>query len=225
MPQDKSAAPSPDQQLVALADAAWSLLATHRLDQIDLAMVANLAAVPHGLAAAIGGSVQRLVLAKMAQLDQRAITETYADIEDAGDVSIREKITEGLLHRFEVYAPFRAQVTALNQAIRAHPELAMRLLDGLESVVRRILVMSGDDAKGVTGMMRVKGVIGVCLAVGHVWMTDDSPDLAATMKALDQRMQQAAEWGTSLRVFGRRRAPINDAEDQNDGGRYEVDND
>jgi hypothetical protein len=56
-------------------------------------------------------------------------------------------------------------------------------------------------------------------------MTDDSPDLAATMKALDQRMQQAAEWGTSLRVFGRRRAPNDDAEDQNGGGRYGVDND
>ena len=225
MPQDKSAAPSPDEQLVALAYAAWGLLATHRIDQIDLVMVANLAAVPQGLAAAFGGSVQRLVLAKMAQLDQRAITETYADIEDAGDVSIREKITEGLLHRFEIYAPFRAQVIALNQAIRTHPELAMRLLDGLESVVRRILVMSGDDAKGITGMMRVKGVIGVCLAAGRVWMTDDSPDLAATMKALDRRMQQAEEWGASFRVFGRRRAPINDAEDQNDEGRYEADND
>ena len=127
--------------------------------------------------------------------------ETYADIEDAGDVSIREKITEGLLHRFEVYAPFRVQVNALNQAIWTHPELAMRLLDGLESVVRRILVMSGDNAKGITGMIRVKGVMGVCLAAGRVWMTDDSPDLAATMKALDRRMQQAAEWGASLRVL------------------------
>ncbi|NBW05422.1 MAG: hypothetical protein EBR92_05795, partial [Alphaproteobacteria bacterium] len=154
MPQDKSAAPSSDQQLVALADAAWSLLATHHIDRIDLAMVANLAAVPYGRAAAVGGSVQRLVLAKMAQLDRQAIIETYADIEDAGDVSIREKITEGLLHRFEVYAPYRAQITGLNRAIRTHPELAMRLLDGLESVVRRILVMSGDDAKGLTGMMR-----------------------------------------------------------------------
>ena len=225
MPQDKSAAPSPDQQIVALSDAAWSLLATHHLDRIDLAMVANLAEVPHGLSAALGGSVQRLVLAKMAQLDRQAIIETYADIEDAGDVSIREKITEGLLHRFEVYAPFRAQVTALNQAIRTHPELAMRLLDGLESAVRRILVMSGDDAKGITGMIRVKGVIGVCLAVGRVWMTDDSPDLAATMKALDRRMQQAAEWGASFRIFGPRHAPIDDAEDQNDGGRFGVDND
>ena len=225
MPQDKSAAPQPDQQFVALADAAWSLLATHRIDRIDLGMVADLAAVPHGLAAAFGGSVQRLVLAKIAQLDRQAIIETYADIEDAGDVSIREKITEGLLHRFEVYAPFRAQVTALNQATPTHPELAMRLLDGLESVVRRILVMSGDDAKGITGMMRVKGVIGVCLAAGRVWMTDDSPDLAATMKALDRHMLQAAEWGTSLQVFGRHGAPIDAAEDQNGGGRHGVDDD
>ena len=225
MPQDKSAVPSLNIELEALADTAWSLLATHHIDRIDLSIVANSASVPHGLAAALGGSVQRLILAKMAQLDRQAIIETYADIKDAGDVSIREKITEGLMHRFEVYAPYRAQITALNQALRTHPELAMRLLDRLESVVRRILVMSGDDAKGITGMMRVKGVIGVCLVAGRVWMTDDSPDLAATMKALDQRMQQAEEWGASLRVFGRRRAPIYDAEDQDGRGRYEVDND
>ena len=32
-------------------------------------------------------------------------------------------------------------------------------------------------------------------------MQDDSNDLAATMKILDQRMLQAEEWGISLRVF------------------------
>ena len=30
---------------------------------------------------------------------------SFADIEDAGAVPIREKILEALMHRFEVYAP------------------------------------------------------------------------------------------------------------------------
>ena len=32
-------------------------------------------------------------------------------------------------------------------------------------------------------------------------MKDYSDDLAATMKALDQRMSRAEEWGISLRIF------------------------
>ena len=47
----------------------------------------------------------------------------------------------------------------------------------------------------------MKGVTGVFLATARIWMKDDSNDLAATMKMLDQRMSQAEEWGISLRVF------------------------
>ena len=61
--------------------------------------------------------------------------------------------------------------------------------------------MSGDPALGLKGMVRVKGVAGVFLATARIWMQDDSNDLAATMKMLDQRMLRAEEWGISLRVF------------------------
>ncbi len=229
MSQESSMPASGNDQLNTLADAAWSLLASHHVSKIDLMMVANLAGVGYGLAVALGGSVQRLILAKMAMLDQQSLLESYGDIEEAGDISIREKIIEGLLHRFEVYAQYRSQITSLNQSARTHPELAMRLLDGLESVVRRILVMSGDPANGIRGMMRVKGVAGVWLVVARVWMKDESADLAATMKALDQLMHQAEEWGITLNVFDdkqRRRSRLGEptAEDLFDG-RYGVDND
>jgi hypothetical protein len=230
MSHESSTPESADAHLSALADAAWTLLASHPLDKIDFVLVADRAGVPHGLAAALGGSVQRLILKKMEMLDRQSLLETHADIEDAGAVSVREKIIEGLLHRFETYAPHRTQIAALNSAARTHPELALRLLDGLEAVIRRILVMSGDPANGLRGMMRVKGVAGVCMIVARVWMKDDSHDLAATMKALDQRMQQAEEWGASLRVFDRRRAGAaydedGGAADPISGGRYGVDND
>ncbi len=229
MPQKSSMTDSGNDQLKALADAAWRLLASHHIDKIDLTMVANHAGVSYGLAAALGGSVQRLILVKMEMLDQQSLLESYGDIEEAGDVSIREKIIEGLLHRFEVYAQYRSQITSLSQSARTHPEMAMRLIDGLESVVRRILVMSGDSASGIRGTFRVKGVVGVLLVVARVWMKDESTDLAATMKALDQRMQQAEEWGMTLNVFDDRRcrrSRVDDptAEDLLDG-RYGVYND
>ena len=65
--------------------------------------------------------------------------------------------------------------------------------------------MSGDPALGLKGVLRVR-VACVFLATVPVWMKDDSNDLAATMKMLDQRMSQAEEWGVSFRVFDERRS-------------------
>ena len=188
-------------KLVLLGDAAWTLLATHPIDEIDFDAVADLAGVDRGLAGALSGSVQCLVLAKMTELDRRSLTETYDDIQDAGAVSIREKIIESLLHWFETYAPYRSQIDQLNKSARSHPDLALRLFLGLEALIRHILVMSGDPALGLKGVVRVKGVACVFLATARVWMKDDSNDLAATLKMLDQRMSQAEEWGISLRIF------------------------
>lgn len=201
MSQDNATLDSNHDKMVLLADAAWTLLAMHPVDQIDFDVVADMAGVDRGLAGALSGSVEFLVLAKMIKLDRQSLIETYHDIQDAGAVSIREKIIESLLHWFETYAPYRSQIDQLNRSARSHPDLALRLFVGLEALIRHILVMSGDPALGLKGMVRVKGVAGVFLATARVWMKDDSNDLAATMKILDQRMSQAEEWGISLRIF------------------------
>ena len=201
MSRDNSVLDSNHSKLVLLGDAAWTLLATHPIDEIEFDAVADTAGVDRGLAVALSGSVQCLVLSKMTELDRQSLKETYDDIQDAGAVSIREKIIESLLHWFETYAPYRLQIDQLNRSARSHPDLALRLLVSLEAVIRRTLVMSGDPALGLKGMVRVKGVVGVFLATARIWMKDDSNDLAATMKMLDQRMLQAEEWGISLRVF------------------------
>ena len=201
MSQDKTILDSNHDKMVLLGNAAWTLLATHPVDQIDFDAVAEMAGVDRGLAGALSGSVQCLVLAKMTKLDRQSLMETYDDIQDAGAVSIREKIIESLLHWFETYAPYRSQIAQLNQSARSHPDLALRLFVGLEELIRHILVMSGDPALGLKGLVRVKGVACVFLATARVWMKDNSNDLAATMKMLDQRMSQAEDWGISLRIF------------------------
>jgi hypothetical protein len=201
MSQDNNIPDSKQDKIVLLGDAAWTLLATHPIDQIDFDVVADMAGVDRGVAGALSGSVQFLVLARMTELDRQSLMETYDDIQDAGAVSIREKIIESLLHWFETYAPYRPQIDQLNRSARSHPDLALRLFVGLEALIRHVLVMSGDPALGFKGMLRVKGVAGVFLATARVWMKDDSNDLATTMKTLDQRMSQAEEWGISLRIF------------------------
>ena len=189
------------QIFATLADEAWRQLGSQTLASLTVAEIAAHADVDAALAVAVAGSPQQLVLGKMAALDDQAVLESFADIEDAGAVPSREKILEALMHRFEVYAPYRMQIQALNRATRRRPDLALALGLGLQSVTRRMLAMAGDHCDGWRGLLRIKGVAGVVLVVARVWMDDDSPDLAPTMKELDRRLQQAEEWAFSFRLF------------------------
>ena len=215
------------QMFATLADEAWQQLGSRPLADLTLAEIAAHAEIDAGLAVAVAGDPQQLVLGKMAALDDQAVLESFADIEDAGAIPIREKILEALMHRFEVYAPYRVQIQALNRAARGRPDLALALGLGLQSVTRRMLAMAGDHCDGWRGLMRVKGVVGVVMVVARVWMKDDSPDLAPTMKELDRRLQQAEEWAVSLRLFQQSHRRANQSSEQENvtAGRYGVDND
>ena len=215
------------QIFATLADAAWQQLGSRPLAELMLADIAARADVDAALAVAIAGDPQQLALGKMVALDDQAVLESFADIEDAGALPVREKVLEALMHRFEVYAPYRAQILALNRAALGRPDLALALGLGLQSVTRRMLAMAGDHCDGWRGMMRVKGVIGVVMVVARVWMNDSSPDLAPTMKELDRRLQQAEEWAVSLRLFqqSNRRETQTAKQDDITARRYGVDND
>ena len=79
-----------------------------------------------------------------------------------------DKIMEGLMHRFEVYAPHRAQMAQLESAARQDPVLGLRLVDSLTQAVRMLLRMAGDDLTGLAGEARVRGVTDVAMVSARV---------------------------------------------------------
>ena len=189
------------QIFAMLADEAWRQLGSVPLVELRVKQIAANADVDPALAVAVVGNTKQLILGKMAALDNQAVLESFAEIADAGAISIREKLLEALMHRFEIYAPYRAQIQALNLAASKRLDLALELSSGLRSVTRRMLAMAGDNCDDWQGLMRIKGVTAVVLVVARVWMKDDSSDLAPTMKELDRRLQQAEEWAVSLRLL------------------------
>ena len=175
--------------------------------------------------------VQALILHQLARLDRQAVLESLADIEDAGDVPIRDKIMEALMHRFEVYAPYRRQMAQLENAARRDPALGLRLIDSLVHAMRMLLRMAGDDLAGVRGEARVRGVAAVAMLVARTWQTDNTTDLSTTLKEIDRRLATAEEWGRTLRVLdgdsledepmGAGHHNSEDPLDGNPGGRYQ----
>lgn len=226
-----AASETPTMMMDRLADAAWTMLAELSPRAIHIDAVADAAGVAPAAARAVAGSMTALILHKLQRLDRQAVLETLADIEDAGDVPVRDKIIEGLMHRFEVYAPYRQQVAQLQSAARRDPALGLRLLDSLAQAMRMLLRMAGDDLAGLQGEARVRGVAGVAMLVARTWQDDDTSDLSTTMKEIDRRLATAEEWGRTLRVLVGEPSSHDDAEgdipggddplDQAPGGRYQ----
>jgi cobalamin biosynthesis Mg chelatase CobN len=226
-----SASETPTMMMDRLADAAWDMLADQSPRAIHIDDVANSADIAPAAARAVAGSITALILHKLQRLDRQAVLESLADLEDAGDVPIRDKIVEAMMHRFEIYAPYRRQVAQLDMAARRDPALGLRLLDSLAQAMRMLLRMVGDDLAGLQGEARVRGVAGVAMVVARTWKDDDTPDLSATLKEIDRRLATAEEWGRTLRVLAGEPSPAqegddpvsagDDGRDQTPGGRYQ----
>ena len=196
-----TAADTPTAMMDRLAEAAWSQLADQSPRALHIDDIAAAAGVAPTAARAVAGSMTSLILHQLARLDRQAVLESLADIEDAGEVPIRDKIMEALMHRFEVYAPYRAQMAQLESAARRDPGLGLKLLDSLFQAVRMLLRMAGDDLTGLAGEARVRGVAGVAMVTARVWRSDDTPDLSLTLKEIDKRLATAEEWARTLCVL------------------------
>lgn len=186
-----------------LAAVAFDMLADKPLEQISLDDVADAANIDRDYAAICAGTVSALILHHLSMLDNKAMSETFDDLKDAGDVSIREKILEAILHRFEVYNPYKKAVASLAKSALRNPPFGLELFARRVAVTRRLLLLCGDNPKGWQGEARIHGVVGVMVASARVWHKDDAPDLSMTMKEIDRRLEQAEDWGHSLGVFGR----------------------
>ena len=209
----------PSVMMDKLAEAAWAQLADMSPRALHIDEIAAAAGIAPSAARAVSGSITALVLHQLARLDRQAILESLADIEDAGEVPVRDKIMEALMHRFEVYAPYRAQMIQLEAAARRDPVLGLRLIESLLHATRMILRMVGDDLAGFRGEARVRGVAGLAMVVARVWRTDDTPDLSITLKEIDKRLATAEELGRTFRVLDGGSA--SDGEDANAGGSYD----
>ena len=210
---------TPTVMMDKLAEAAWAQLADMSPRALHIDEIAAAAGIAPSAARAVSGSITALILHQLARLDRQAILESLADIEDAGEVPVRDKIMEALMHRFEVYAPYRAQMIQLEAAARRDPVLGLRLVESLLQATRMLLRMAGDDLAGFRGEARVRGVTGLAMVVARVWRTDDTPDLSMTLKEIDKRLATAEEWGRTFRVLDDGSA--SDGEDANAGGFYD----
>ena len=188
-----------EERRTHLATALWSALQTTPFAELTLSRLADEA----GLESESAGlaSMTDLACFAVSQVEEQALAETADDFLDAGDASVQEKLIEGLIHRFECFTPKRQQMEALHMAAIRDPFLGFALLNQLMWSIDRLLELCGDESKGIKRMVRKKGVCAVVMRVRSTWISDDTPDLAQTLKQIDTELTKAREWAVSFRVL------------------------
>ena len=196
-----------DERRSQLVEAFWAALRGSSFAELSLEMLAGEAgrdgqehfaspADMTGLA-----DMTDLACVAVAMVDDQALAEIADDFNDAGDASVQEKLVEGLIHRFESFAPLKPQMQALHLACMRNPVLGMALGHQLLRAIDRLLRLCGDDSSGIKRMLRVKGVCAVVMRVRPTWMADETADLSQTLKQIDSELEKAREWAVSLKIL------------------------
>ena len=196
-----------DERRSQLVEAFWAASQDRPFAELSLEMLAGEAgrdgqehlASPADMAGL--ADITDLACVAVAMVDDQALAEIADDFNDAGDASVQEKLVEGLIHRFESFAPLKPQMQALHLACMRNPVLGMALGHQLLRAIDRLLRLCGDDSSGMKRMLRVKGVCAVVMRVRSTWMADETADLSQTLKQIDSELEKAREWAVSLKIL------------------------
>ena len=190
-----------DQMDQALFAALWSTLDQQPLGDVSLEQLADEAGLAITDLYVRYANSNAVLLAALRALDANALCQSADEFAEAPEATVYEKLLEGLISRFELYAPFRVQMKAVHHAAQRNPVLAACLLARLADMVDRLLSLCGDEVTGWRRQARIKGIMAVLLRVRPVWQSDDTAELSLTLSSLDKELRRAAEWAVSFRVL------------------------
>ncbi len=110
----------------------------------------------------------------------------------------RERLFDAVMNRFEVLQQHRDGVVALLAALRTDPGIALLLYGATLRSMAWLLEASGVPTTGITGQLRVHGMLALWLYALRAWERDESADLSSTMAAVDRGLDQAIRTERSL---------------------------
>jgi hypothetical protein len=175
-----------------LARAALSLAAQMPWRDVTLTKLADAASRP--VSEYYGASVGEAVDCVEEAFD-RAIGDNLDKLDDSQ--SVRDRLFELIMRRFEAMEPHRAAVLSMEQGVDRDPTLMASAHQRHVRCARWVLAIAGLEADGMSGQARAQG-LGVIIGQARAaWRGDSAGDFAKTMASLDRNLRRAEE------MFGR----------------------
>ncbi len=171
----------------AIAETGW-----HRVPMAEWAQRADVpladvqARFPHKLS---------ILLAWNQAADRAMLTDLSADEQDG---PVRDRLFALLMRRFDALLPGRAALALLPDPRRGAPHLLLGLAPHLIPSMVWTLEAAKLATGGVMDALRAKPLAFAYGVTLRTFLTDPSPDLSETMKALDQALKQIQGWPLAL---------------------------
>jgi len=180
-----------------IIDAAMTLAGTNgwrRTGLADIAAEAGLSLAElygrfRSKGAILDAFVQRIDRETLAGADKIASDDT---------TSVRDRLFDLIMRRFDALAPHKAAVASLARDLPASPMAALCTGGRLCRSMAWMASVAGVSTSGPLGLLRIKGLVAVYLYVMRVWLHDDSDDHAKTMSALDAALRRAEMFAQSV---------------------------
>jgi hypothetical protein len=176
----------------ALIEAAFALGAQQGWASVSPAAAARAAGLDLATARASCSCTAEILRRFGQQADAAALTGI------AEEGSVRDKLFDILLRRFDFMQTQRAGVLALLRYLPFNPVLALALYEMNLVSMGWLLEGAGVDATGLAGAAKKRGLLAVWAYGARAWAQDESEDLAHTMAAVDKALAQAETLVTRL---------------------------
>lgn len=164
-------------------DTALDLAAKNGWRVLNLAEIAGEAGLPLSKVYPHFGSTQAILDGFARRIDAQVLAEELDEEELAQPA--RDRVFDVLMRRFDLLQPQRAALANIIYDQMRDPAAGLCSLAQLRRSMILMLEAAGLSADGLSGMLRVKGLMAIYLATLRVWLKDDTADLAKTMAALD----------------------------------------
>ncbi len=197
-----TASESPRHQIVA---AFMALAAEKDIHDVTLAEVAERAGVTLGELRDTFGSRLEIIAAFVKSVDRAVLDGIDADL---ADQDTKEKLFDVLMRRLDVLAPHKAAIRNISKAAMRSPGLALALNRLAVRSHHWMLAAAGVEVTGPGGAIRAQGLAVAFGRVVKVWLDDEDPALAKTMRAMDEQLARAGRAAGVLRSVEQLTAPL-----------------
>ena len=141
-----------------------------------------------------GGVTNKMdLLVAFSEFVDASVKQLFDDDLKDGEISVRERLLEALLIRFDVLAPYKVGIVELMKTFPNSPNFVFTGANSLRLSMEATLAAIGLESNGISRVIRVKGLSMVFLSAICTWSRDDSEDLSATTRVLDKRLKNVEE--------------------------------
>ena len=168
-----------------IIDALMALASERPWDMISLSDVAERAGVSLAQFRDAYPSKGAILAGFSRRIDKIVMDATTDDLAQESD---KDRLFDVLMRRFDAMAPYKKALLNIN-AWAMHDPAALPNLNQLAlNSLRFMLEAAGLNSEGPLGALKLQGLALAWTHVFHVWLTDDTADLATTMAALDKEL-------------------------------------